>query len=576
MRNNKLLIFSSFLFLFMPVRVFAFDPLGALPEPGGYTSYVRIVLILVFLLPWFAFCQWVDKDLKTLRRLNREMWNGIVLGGGAFAIATMLLLPWNTTGLFVAGFFLWLIITIAVCSVYVVIRNGYVEASARVFTPAHIKSWLSSMGKKKGGGMDMVERVRLNDNAGEKIPIPTDPDQIEAYESAQNLLFDALWRRATDVELLVASSASKLTYLIDGVSSTQGDLLGRDEAEQALHYIKTIAGLDMEERRRPQEGRLRCAIQGITKGMTEVEIRTSGTTQHEKLSLRIVGAENRLRLGDLGMTEKQQESVNDLVGGPKGLIVVCAPRRNGMTTTLYALLREHDAFMQNLLTLEMQPLMDLENITQHVYDTKKHEASYARQLQTVLRREPDVVMVSDCADRETAHLSVKSAAAKKIYAGIQAIDSFDGLKKLVSLTGDMDAVADSLLAIISQRLVRKLCIGCRQAYRPDHQLLKKANLPVDKIENFYRPPPEGLVDSKGNPVLCENCQGGGYFGRVGVFEVLLVSEDIRESIRKGQPVNAIRAQARKNGMLYLQEVGLQKVIEGITSMNEVLRALRSA
>ena len=121
--------------------------------------------------------------------------------------------------------------------------------------------------------------------------------------------------------------------------------------------------------------------------------------------------------------------------------------------------------------------MELENITQNTYDSTKHEASYGRQLQTILRREPDVVMVSDCADRETAHLAAKAACdGKKIYAGVQARDCFDALKKLVSLAGDMDTVAQGLVAITSQRLIRMICIGCRLAYQPDPQLLKKANL----------------------------------------------------------------------------------------------------
>ncbi|UCD28941.1 MAG: Flp pilus assembly complex ATPase component TadA [Planctomycetota bacterium] len=578
-KNKSILFFLAaglmWGFLFVPAVALAADPLAELPKPGGYTSWIRIVFILVTLFGWWSFCEWVDKDTQHLRRLNREMWNGIILGGGAVGFAIMLLLPWSTTGLFVAGFALWFVITVGVCCVYVVIRNGYVEANVRVFTPAHIKGWLLSLGKQKSKVLDAVERVRINSSKGEKVAVPTEPEQIKAYEAAQNLLFDALWRRATDVELLVGSSASELRYRIDGVLTLQDDLLSREESEGALNFIKNAASLDIEEKRRPQAGEVRCAISGVGGGMTEIEVQSSGTTKHEKLAMRIVGDENRLRVNDLGMPAKQVELFEKLINESKGLMVVSGPRRSGITTTLYAALRQHDAFMQNLLTLEIQPLMDMENITQHVYDSTKHEASYARQLQTVLRREPDVVMVSDCMDRETAHLAVTAGMIKKIYMGIQARDSFEALKKLVSLAGDMDTVADSLLAVCCQRLVRKLCIACRQAYRPDRQLLKKANIPVDKIEHFYRTPPEGLVDSKGNPVLCSNCQGSGYFGRTGVFEILYIDDDIRESIRKGQPVNAIRAQARKNGMHYLQEVGLQKVIEGTTSMNEVLRALRS-
>jgi hypothetical protein len=193
-----------------------------------------------------------------------------------------------------------------------------------------------------------------------------------------------------------------------------------------------------------------------------------------------------------------------------------------------------------------------------------------------LRREPDVVMVSDCLDRETAHLAVKAAQdGKRIYLGIQAKDSFDALKKLISLAGDTDGVASTLRGITGQRLIRKLCIACRVSYKPDVQILKKANLPVDKIDQFYRPPkPEEMVDEKGNPRVCPNCQNSGYFGRVGLFELLVVDDPMRELIRNGQPVNNIRAQARKGNMLYLQEVGVQKVIQGVTAMNEMLRVLR--
>lgn len=509
--------------------------------------------------------------------MNRELWNGITIGGGVVGLAVWLLLPWESAGLFAAGFSLWFLITFGTCSMYVILRNGHVDATARVFTPRHIKSWVSNLGKKKEVRLAAVERVRLNAHDGAKVPVPEDLTQTDMYEAAQNILFDALWRRATEVELLVSGNGARLAYRIDGAVTPRNDLLTREAAGQAVTFIKTIGGLEIEERRRPQQGAITAVITGTDATPTEIEVRTSGTTQHERLSMRIVGEENRLRTGDLGMNEKQQASFEEILKAPSGLVIICGPRASGLTTTLYATVRSHDAFMQNVVALEREPLMDLENITQHIYDSTKHEASYARQLQTVIRREPDVVMISDCPDRETAHLAAKAACdGKKIYMGIQARDSFDALKKLVSLAGDMDAVAGALAAITSQRLMRKLCIACRQAYRPDQQLLKKANLPLDKIEHFYRPPrPEEWVDEKGNPRgVCTNCQGSGYFGRTGVFELLEIDDDIRELIRNGQPISAIRATARKNGMRYLQEISLQKVIAGITSMNEMLRVLR--
>lgn len=550
-------------------------PLAQAPVPGGYTSYMRVVLILVALLPWLAFCQWVDKDTVYVKRMNRELWNGVVLGGGVVGLAIWLLLPWNTAGLFAAGFGLWFLITAGACAAYVIVRNGQVDVNARVFTVRHIKSKMASLGKKKEEKYDAIERVRLTGHDGKKIAVPNDPNEIDPYEAAQGLLFDALWRRATEVEMLVAPSAVRLVYLVDGVPTPRHDLLERERAELAIQFIKRAAGLDINERRRPQSGSLSAAISGTNASLTTIKVATSGTTQGERLSMKIVAEENRLRVADLGLSENQQRQFDELCAQQAGLLIVSGPKVSGVTSTLYAALRTHDAFMQNLLTLERVPLMELENITQHIFDATKPDVPYSRQLQTILRREPDVVMISDCPDRETAHLAVKAAReGRKIYMGIQAKDSFDALKKLVSLAGDTDGVAEVLLGVSSQRLIRKLCIACRQAYKPDPGLLKKANLPADKIEHFFRPPPEGLVDSKGNPIVCTNCQGSGYFGRTGVFELLVINDPIRELIRNGQPINNIRAQARSNSMLFIQEVGIQKVIAGTTSMNEVLRVLR--
>lgn len=562
--------------LLAPSTALAAGPLAVLTEPGGYISSLRVLLVFICLIPWLAFCQFVNKDTLFVRRLRQERWNGIVLGGGIIGLALWILMPWDTVGLFAAGFGLWLVTTAGTCSTYVIIRNGLVDPGARVFTPRHIKSWLGGLGQKREQRMQAVERVRLSAHDGAKIPPPTDPNKMDVYETAQTLLFDAFWRRATEVELLLGRNAARLAYRIDGVVTRRDDLLEHEDAEKAITFIKQAAGLDPDERRRPQTGAIRGAISGQDGGMTEVEVRTSGTTEHERLSLKIVADESRLRIGDLGMDEKQQGQFEEVCSQSAGLVIVCGPKASGVTTTLYAALRSHDAFMQNLLTIERESLMELENITQHIYDSTKHEASYARQLQSVLRREPDVVMISECQDRETAHLAARAACdGKKIYMGMQARDCFDALKKLVSLAGDTDAVADALQAIVSQRLVRKLCIACRQAYRPDPQLLKKANLPADRIEHFYRPPPDGLVDQKGNPIVCPNCQASGYFGRTGVFEVLLVDEAVRDLIRNGQPMKMIEAQARKSGLVNLESAALKKVMDGVTGMSEVLRVLRN-
>ena len=196
-------------------------------------------------------------------------------------------------------------------------------------------------------------------------------------------------------------------------------------------------------------------------------------------------------------------------------------------------------------------------------------------LQTVVRREPDVVMVGECEDRETAQVAAGAALDdRKIYLGMRGKDCFDTLSKYLSLVDDNPSAAQALLAVLNQRLVRILCTECREAFRPDPNTLKKLNLPVDKIERFYRPPSEPLVDKKGRPIVCPNCQNTGYVGRTGVYELLVVDDAIKTLIAEGASINRIKSQCRKNKMYYLQEEGLLKVIDGTTSMNEILRVLR--
>ena len=264
-------------------------PLAELPPPGGYTSPVRIALILVAILPWLAFCQWVAKDTVCDKRRNRELWNGVVLGGGAVGLVVWLMLPWKTPGLFAAGFGLWFLITAGTCAIYVIMRNGMVDVNARVFTPRHIKSKLAGMGRKKDEGYDAVERVRLTAHDNKKVTVPTDPTQVDPYEAAQTLLFDALWRRATEVEMVVSPNAVKLVYLVDGVPTPRHDLIPRENAELALNFLKGVAGVDVNERRKPQQGSFSAAISGTKANMTAIKVATSGTTQGERLNLKIVG-----------------------------------------------------------------------------------------------------------------------------------------------------------------------------------------------------------------------------------------------------------------------------------------------
>ncbi len=251
-----------------------------------------------------------------------------------------------------------------------------------------------------------------------------------------------------------------------------------------------------------------------------------------------------------------------------GVILIAGPKASGLTSTLYSLVREHDAFMMQIFTLEPKPVVDLENITQFPYGEPE---TLTEALAVALRRDPDVMVVDGCEDPKTIQMAAEAADAKLLLVSMRAADSFTALAKWVKGIGHAESAMTNLKAVICQRLLRRLCPACREAYRPDPLLLAKINMPADGVEQFYRQHTGPLTDAKGKPYTCPTCQGSGYFGRTAIFEMMEVTDDIRQMVAGGTSLSQIKAACRKNKMLYLQEQGLQKAIDGTTSVQEVIR-----
>lgn len=548
--------------------------LAQLPEPGGFVSPVKVGVLFGAFLAWLHACQWVARDTRAIRLQWPEFWHGAVLTGGALGVLAWLFLPWRG-GLFAVGGLVWFVLAGGTAIAYVIYRNGRVIENAKVLTVGHIKRLMA--GRKGKGGSGIDERVKLKDADGSSVRIPEEPEEIAEFALAQDFLFDALWRRATEVNLTVQGDRTRLAYRVDGAVAER-EPLEREQADRLLRFMRRIAGQDPEEHRRPQTGKIEARMPGGgSKSKVEISVRTEGSTAGERLYLRITTDETRFRLPDIGLTEPQMKQVQDLIAADSGLVIFSAPKRAGLTSTLYAALRWHDAFIQHLHTLERSPLMEIENVTQNVYNNEGGAGGFARQLGTILRREPDVVMVEACDDTETGTLVAREAAGgRKIYLGMVADDTFAALKGFLGFCDNRTVAADALRAVVCQRLVRKLCPACKQAYRPDPNVLRKANLPVSKDQMFFQPPREPELDKKGNPIICPSCQGASYLGRTGVFELLIVDDVIREMIKGNASIRDIRDHARKNQMRYVWEEGLEKVKEGVTGMNEILRVLKPA
>ncbi|MFH0980907.1 MAG: ATPase, T2SS/T4P/T4SS family [Planctomycetota bacterium] len=541
-------------------------------ELGSQFSLIKLVVVTLLVVGWAFACQWVDIDAEYVKT-RREQWNLIVLAGGVAGFFVLFLVPWPG-GLFLVGLAFLLLLAGGGLLAYVIHRNGRVVKNARVLTWAHVKSVFARRREDQAEKLDKGIRVLLATGDGKSVKRPEAPLEIEAFNDVQDFLFDAFWRRATEVDLAVGAEKVRVLYRIDGVASEKPEGISVETAERVVSYLKKLAGLNPEERRRPQTGHVQAALLADGAQMARVEITASGSTAGERLRLRTRSSAQRKQIDELGFAPPRLEALRQLIKPPSGLVIFSGPKQNGITTTQYAVLREHDAFMQNLHTIEKAPLLDLDNVTQHKYRNDP-EVNYARQVQTVLRREPDVLLIGECDDRETAQLACRAAAEdKKIYLALEAGGCIDALARYLALVEDPPLVAKALLGVVNQRLIRILCTTCRQSYRPDEKLLRKANLPVDKIENFYRQPTEPILDKRGRPILCQTCRGSGYVGRTGVFELLVVDKPMRALIAEGAPLKAVKTQARKNRMYYLQEEGLLKVMDGTTSLNEILRGLR--
>ncbi len=548
--------------------------LSELPRTGGYFDILKIV---VFTLAAFLVWQnaaWVNKDTAKIHS-PRGPWNAAVLGTG-----TLCLIVWMLVPLFWVGFAIFTVAYGAAIISYCVYHNGRVAPAQTVLTPAHFRRILSSK-PQTNDAIHARDRVRIKDAEGKTPPWPTDSEQHAGYQAMQDLLFDTIWRRASDVWLdLIPSEQVKVVYRVDGVERAH-DPIEPDTGAVIFHHMKRVSGMDPEEHRRPQRGHFTAKIGagGAADKTVDVEIKSSGSTAGQRIAFKLFSEEAKFRLSDIGLTERQMKAFEPALQQSKGVIICSGPRGSGVTSTLYALLRAHDAFIQNINTLETSKALDLENITQNLFDAKSGDVTFAKRFQSMLRTDPDVAMASDTPDADTAQLAATyGRQGKRIYLGMAAKDTFNALRQYLYFLDDPALCASSLTAITNQRLLRKLCESCRKAYRPDPALLKKGNLPTGENRPFFRPPNpnEVEVDKQGNPIICEVCQGSGYLGRTGVFEILIVDKALRSQIAAGAPLPALKAEARKRGLLYLQEVALHRVYDGITSINEVLRVTKES
>lgn len=532
-------------------------------EYGGYVSIVKLIVFLLLYVLWFLLVTWAHKDAKAVDT-NIGLWIGLLIGAGLVGILLWWLIP-----VFIVGLLIFVLAIGGTGLAYVRHRNTRVLDFDRVLTLEHLKSLFAKSEKLEA--MESFLFITANNN---EVPTPEPrTPMFFGYRTAYDVLTDAMWRRASTVTFAPKGDNYEVTYYIDGAATKQ-PVVPREQMEYFIHFTKELAALDANEKRKPQKGKFRTRQK---KASVDWEIMTAGSTAGEQVRLKQVSKEHDLRLNELGLAPDQQNHMEHLRESQQGLFLVTGPRKSGVTTTLYALVRNHDAFLNNINTLEKQPATELLNITQSVFAlTDTGTNTYAQKLQSIVRMGSDVVGLGECEDADTA--KVASAAAKDgktVYVVLQADSVLQALGKWIKMVGDKKLIAETLVGISNQRMMRTLCNECKQAYAPNKELLKKFNLPAEKAKVLHRPGKE-VYDKRGKPSVCDHCQGTGYVGRTAVFEMITLTDELRKAIRQVKQLPELGMHFRRAKMLYLQEQALRKVIAGKTAINEMLRVLSSA
>jgi len=408
-----------------------------------------------------------------------------------------------------------------------------------------------------GMKMDELETEVLKEGAGtEAVTYKLEEGPI--IKLVDTILDGGINAKASDIHLEPQDPEMRVRYRIDGILH---DILNIPKAIEGavVSRIKVLADMNITEKRQPQDGHIT-----LKRGGKQFDLRVSSfaTVGGEKIVLRILDKTSMLLgLNELGLTKKDQEQFQSLINRPFGIILVTGPTGSGKTTTLYAVLSQLNSLTNNIITVEDPVEYKLEGINQSQIHPQAG-ITFANGLKAILRQDPDIIMVGEIRDLETAEIAIHAAlTGHLVFSTLHTNDAAGAIARLVEMGIEPFLIASSVIGVLAQRLVRGVCPDCKESYSPDAQLVKSLGLEKGKDYKFAK--------GKG----CQYCLGTGYRGRIGIFEVMRVTEKIGELIIKKAPASAIKEAAIKEGMDTLKKNSLNKVLNGITTPEEIKRVI---
>lgn len=572
--------------------------------PGFYLALYKIFLLLLVFWMWVKSADWVSRDSLELGDaigMPAKIWNPVMVFSFLFVFVILALgIP-----IFLAGYAVLLLAYFGPFIAYVVQRNGKVTEDKKVFTREHLKNWFANLGKAKPKEVDVKHAWML----GPPVELnPVGPLQMEnqaaliearqspAYVAVKFLLADGLTQRSDKIMLDYTADAVGIRYQIDGIwhnampkvremkKGEEGPSVDRPTGDMMLAVMKRVCHLKMEERRARQEGKMRVEYNGHK---FDTVLLSQGTPTGERAVLSFTFVTKHVKtLEDLGMRDKQREQLKETIGpGSTGIVAFASLPGDGLSTMWQTSLRSTDRLMRDFITIEEvgkhEP--DVENVDVQKFNPANNETPHGI-LPKLILRQPEVICLPEItlAYAEALNLICKWIVEETKFSivSLRGKDGADTLARLMALGADPALLVPQLKAVVYTRLVRRLCESCREAVQATPELLQRLGIPPGRVQVLYRerqpltPEQQQEMKKKGIPLICPNCNGLGYHGRIALYEFLVLDDRLKAALAQGADVNQIKQLAKAAGNRTLQEEGILLMALGTTSLTELQRVLK--
>jgi type IV pilus assembly protein PilB len=418
------------------------------------------------------------------------------------------------------------------------------------------------------------ERYRVLENVDQHVRAYSERNVVEAIPSAAGLesvtasspvvqivnllIAQGLRDRASDIHIEPQQQQLRVRFRIDGIL-TDTLSLPKTMAPALASRLKVMANMDIVDRHRAQDGQIRTQVEGRP---IDIRVSTAETIWGEKVVLRLLDqGRTVLKLSELGLSGTGYECLARLLQSPYGMVVVSGPTGSGKTTSLYAGITELDPVSQNIVTIEDPVEYTFDNINQ-IQVRRVANLNFANGLKAVLRQDPDVILIGEIRDTETAEIAIQSSlTGHLVLSSLHATDAAGVVQRFIEMGIEGYLVSSALIGVVAQRLVRRVCTYCTESYEPPpHEM---------RLWNEYRHHEHVFRRGRG----CSYCARTGYRGRIGVFEVLPITDEIKRLIAEKAPARAMREVAIREGMVPLRAAGVEKVAEDATTLSEVMRCV---